>query len=125
MTEAAARLLRSDTLPAAGGSPVTVLALTTMAELEAGASVAITGHGSQLSITKLLQLAADAHVVPVVCDEAGGILAYGRSRRLASTGQRLALAARDRGCTFPGCSRPVAWTEVHHTRHGSTAAAPT
>ena len=42
------------------------------------------------------------------------MLAYGRERRLASKGQRLALAARDGGCCFPGCDRPAAWTEVHH-----------
>lgn len=116
MAEAAARLLRSDTLPSAGGSPVTVLAMTTMDELKAGAGVAVTSHGTQLSVTKLMQMSADAHVIPVVCDEAGGVLAYGRGRRLASTGQRLALAARDRGCTFPGCNRPAAWTEVHHIK---------
>jgi hypothetical protein len=44
------------------------------------------------------------------------VLAYGRGRRLASKGQRLALGARDKGCTFPGCTRPAAWTEVHHVR---------
>ena len=28
--------------------------------------------------------------------------------------QRLALTARDRGCTRPGCPAPPAWCEVHH-----------
>src|SRR3954449_9844893 len=45
MAEAAARLLRSASLPAAGGSPVTVLATTTITELTtaAGTSQADTG----------------------------------------------------------------------------------
>ena len=116
MAEAANRLLRSDTLPPAGGSPVTILAITTMTELAQRTGVAITGSGGQLSISTLLQMAADAHIVPVICNDTGGILAYGRERRLASRGQRLALAARDRGCSFPGCNRPAAWTEVHHIR---------
>jgi hypothetical protein len=123
MAEVARRLLRSDTLPAAGGVPVTVLAVTTMSELQAGVGTATTGHGEHLSIAKLLEMAADAHVIPVVCADTGGVLAYGRGRRLASKAQRLALAARDRGCSFPGCTRPPAWTEVHHVTawiHGGT-----
>jgi Domain of unknown function (DUF222)/HNH endonuclease len=116
MADAAQRLLRSAALPAAGGTPVTVLARTTVSELAAGVGVATTGHGGQLSLGRLLEMAAEAHVIPVVCDDVGGVLAYGRTRRLASTGQRLALAARDGGCCFPGCDRPAAWAEVHHIR---------
>lgn len=33
---------------------------------------------------------------------------------LASTGQRIVLYARDRGCTFPGCTAPCYHSEVHH-----------
>lgn len=46
----------------------------------------------------------------------GGILSYGRRVRLATVGQRRALAARDGGCCFPRCTRPAAWAEVHHVR---------
>jgi len=37
-----------------------------------------------------------------------------RTTRLATPAQRLALTARDRGCTRPGCDIPAAWCEVHH-----------
>ncbi|MDQ6876544.1 MAG: HNH endonuclease [Candidatus Dormibacteraeota bacterium] len=30
---------------------------------------------------------------------------------------RRALIARDRGCRFPGCDRPPAWTDGHHLKH--------
>jgi hypothetical protein len=30
---------------------------------------------------------------------------------------RKALHARDRGCRFPGCHTPAAWTDGHHLRH--------
>lgn len=116
MVEAAGRLLRSGTLPHAGGAPVTVLARTTMTELNDRVGVAVTGTGSMVSMSRLLQMAADSHVIPVICTDTGGVLAYGRTRRLATVGQRHALAARDGGCCFPGCSRPAAWTEVHHVR---------
>ncbi|GGE93330.1 HNH endonuclease signature motif containing protein [Mycetocola zhadangensis] len=36
------------------------------------------------------------------------------SMRLFNRRQRRALAARDGGCMFPGCDRPVSWTEAHH-----------
>ncbi len=134
MLEAARRLLASGSLPPAGGVPVTVLATTTISELttaaakataQAGygeldlaglgsAGLARLGHGDQISIATLLAMAGDGEVIPVVFNDTGGILAYGRGKRLADRGQRLALAARDGGCCFPGCDRPAAWTEVHH-----------
>src|SRR6185436_12823419 len=46
--------------------------------------------------------------------DAGGVLSYGLRRRVASIGQRRALAARDRGCSFPTCDRPPDWCESHH-----------
>jgi hypothetical protein len=78
------------------------------------AGLAYLAHGQAISASALLHWACDAQIVPVVFNDTGGVLAYGRERRLASVGQRLALAARDGGCSFPGCDRPPAWTEVHH-----------
>jgi hypothetical protein len=114
MAEVAMRLLRSEDLAAAGGVPVTILATTTLAELTEGAGVARTSHGDSWSVQQLLVVACEAQLVPVIFNDVGGILAFGRTRRLASRGQRLALVARDGGCCFPGCDRPAAWTEVHH-----------
>lgn len=116
MVEAAGRLLRSGLLPDAGGVPVTILATTTITELITRTGVALTATGGALTIPQLLTIACDAQVVPVIFNDAGGIVAFGRTRRLATRGQRLALIARDGGCCFPGCSRPASWTEVHHIR---------
>jgi hypothetical protein len=60
----------------------------------------------------------------VVLNDAGGILAYGRARRLASPAQRLALIARDQGCTFPGVRREalVDRVEVRDLRRNLVAA---
>jgi hypothetical protein len=41
-------------------------------------------------------------------------LYLGRSKRLASAGQRIALYAKDRGCTFHGCTAPAYHCEAHH-----------
>lgn len=114
VADALTRLLRSDTLPEAGGVPVTILIRTTREDLQSGNGVAVTSHGTPLSISRLVKISGEASLLAAVCADTGGILDYGRERRLASKGQRLALAARDGGCSFPGCDRPPAWTEVHH-----------
>ncbi|GAB2487509.1 HNH endonuclease signature motif containing protein [Jatrophihabitans fulvus] len=45
----------------------------------------------------------------------GPVLAYGRARRNATGTQRKVIAGRDgAGCSFPGCTRPLAWTQAHH-----------
>jgi hypothetical protein len=44
-------------------------------------------------------------------------LNLGRSTRVVSPAQRSALAVRDGGCVFPGCSRPLSWCEAHHVWH--------
>jgi len=49
-------------------------------------------------------------------DHTEEILYLGRARRCATTAQRLALFARDRGCTRPGCTAPAYKTQVHHAQ---------
>jgi hypothetical protein len=51
--------------------------------------------------------------LPILFDEHQP-LDVGRSQRLFTTRQRIALAARDGGCLFPQCDRPPAWCEAHH-----------
>ncbi|SHH49668.1 HNH endonuclease, partial [Jatrophihabitans endophyticus] len=41
-------------------------------------------------------------------------LTHTDTRRLFTETQRLAMIARDGGCTFPGCDVPPAWTQAHH-----------
>ena len=114
LADAGRRLLRSGDLPDTGGTVATVLLTLTLDQLETRLGLATTAHGGTLTIPAALQLAADAHLVPAVLDTRGAVLHLGRTRRTASPAQRLALAARDRGCSFPGCDRPPAWCETHH-----------
>jgi hypothetical protein len=108
-------LLKSGRLPHSAGAPTTLVITVDLKDLERRTGRATTHHGGTLSINDALRLAADANLLPVVLDDAREILAYGRGRRLASPGQRKALMARDRGCTFPDCTRPAAISEIHHT----------
>src|SRR5690242_12726645 len=114
LLDAGQRLLRAGTLPDAGGTPATVLLTVTLEQVEARTGLATTGHGGVISVPQALRIAAEADIMPIVLSDAGGILGYGLTRRTASTGQRRALAARDRGCSFPGCDRPPDWCETHH-----------
>src|SRR5690349_1160887 len=114
LLDAGQRLLRAGTLPDAGGTPATVLLTVTLEQVEARTGLATTGHGGRISVPQALRIAAEADIMPIVLSDAGGILGYGLTRRTASTGQRQALAARDRGCSFPGCDRPPDWCETHH-----------
>ena len=58
--------------------------------------------GTQIPTAKLLQLANSAEIIPAVLTASGEVLDLGRSRRIASRSQTLALIARDGGCSFPG-----------------------
>ena len=45
------------------------------------------------------------------------VLSYGRSRYTVSQSLFRSVAARDGGCRFPGCDRPVRFCDAHHIRH--------
>jgi hypothetical protein len=94
--------------------PATVVVQMTEQQLRNRAGMAFTDHDDPIPVAEALPLAAEADVVPAVLDQSGGVLAYGRSRRVASPGQRRALLARDGGCCFPGCTRPASWCQAHH-----------
>jgi Domain of unknown function (DUF222) len=113
--EAGRRLLATGELPNHAGLPAQLIITMSLTDLERRAGRATTHHGGTLTIDQALRLAADGNLLPTILDDNGGILSYGRSRRLASPGQRKALFARDRGCTFPGCTRTAAQSEIHHT----------
>lgn len=71
------------------------------------------GQSAAVSIATAHRLACAGGYLPVVFD-GDRVLDLGRTQRLFSERQRLALAARDGGCRFPGCDRPPSWCEAHH-----------
>ena len=84
-------------------------------ELAARAGVAVTATGTRLPVSDLVRVAAAATPHLAVFSHATNEVLYlGRGQRSASKAQRLALFARDRGCTAPGCGVPFARTEAHH-----------
>lgn len=92
-----------------------IVVTTTDEDLARQTGIAWTTTGTRLPITDLVALAADT--VPYLAVFAGAtsqVLYLGRASRFASRAQRLALFARDRGCTTPGCTVPFARTQAHH-----------
>ena len=110
------------------GHPVTVVATTTLAELDQAAHAAVdpsiqmpapaqTGAGSRLPMPDLIRMAAKAiHYLAVFDEHTGRPLYLGRQKRIATADQRLICYARDRGCTHPNCLEPGYHCEVHHAR---------
>ncbi|OMC32591.1 hypothetical protein A5740_12660 [Mycobacterium sp. GA-1841] len=122
-------LLMSKRLGQHGGLPVTVVVSTTLAELEAGAGIAVTGSGILMPMSDLIRLASHSyHYLVVYRHHTAEPLYMARSKRLATKAQRLLLYNRDRGCTRPGCTAPADESQVHHAKadwqHGGQTDAP-
>jgi hypothetical protein len=99
------------------GLPVSMLVTVSLDALTAGVgSAAIAGVDQPISAATARRLACSANLIPVVLGGKSEVLDVGRSSRLFSRGQRLAMAARDRGCTWPGCEAPPGWWEAAHSR---------
>jgi hypothetical protein len=102
----------------------TVVVRVGLAELRCGAGLGeIDGTDESVSIAVIRRLAADAEVIPEVMGGEREVLDLGRSRRLFTRAQRLALVERDGGCAY--CHAPPSWTEAHHIRWWERDAGPT
>ena len=83
------------------------------------------GQGPALSIGTVHRIVCAGGVIPILFDDDGRSLNVGRTERLFTPRQRIAIAARDGGCLIDGCDRPPSWTEAHHIdqwdeHHGET-----
>jgi hypothetical protein len=87
--------------------------------------VATYANGTTVSPDRVRRLLCDAVITPLLQGDAGQPLWMGRSVRTATDAQRRALVARDRHCAFPGCNRPVSWTEAHHINYWDRDHGPT
>ncbi|WP_134322677.1 HNH endonuclease signature motif containing protein [Cumulibacter soli] len=80
--------------------------------------------GDRITLDDFLHLADEALLIPTWMSDTGGIVAYGRARRIATENQTHALIARDHGCSYPTCDAPPDWSQRHHVvewwRDGAT-----
>jgi hypothetical protein len=108
-------MLASGQLGQHNGLPCTIIVSTTLQELESGHGHAVTGGGTLLPMSDVIRLASHAHHYLPIFDRHTEVPLYlGRTKRIASPGQRIVLHAKDRGCTHPGCTAPGYRCQAHH-----------
>ncbi|WP_159067499.1 HNH endonuclease signature motif containing protein [Gordonia iterans] len=101
--------------PAPTQIPSQVVVTVTDEDLARQAGIGWTATGTRIPVSDLVQFAADTIPYLAVFSQATGQVLYlGRASRFATAAQRLALFARDRGCTAPGCTVPFIRTQAHH-----------
>jgi Domain of unknown function (DUF222)/HNH endonuclease len=119
---------RSDRPKVAGERPHVGL-LVDLETLKEGSSsvegIAELEHSGPVGAAIARQVACDSSISRIVMGPSSEPLDVGRKTQVVPPAMRRALAARDRGCRFPGCDRPPGWTDAHHVIHwadgGSTA----
>ena len=79
-----------------------------------GGGATLLPDGDPISAARARRMACDAAIIPTVLGTASVPLDLGRTTRLFTGALRTALDLRDRGCTFPGCTRPPRWCDGHH-----------
>ncbi len=101
------------------GLPIQVIVTTSLQELEEQAGIAQTTSGTLLPISDVINMAAStgaSQYLAVFGDHTSIPLYLGRSKRIASLGQRLASFASPGGkmCSAPGCNQPASRVQMHH-----------
>ena len=119
LVELAGQVLDSGVLPQHGGQRPHLQVTATLETIRGGegAPAAELELGGPIAAATARRLGCDAGVTRVVFGADSAVLDVGRATRVPATATRRALLARDRGCVWPGCHRPAAWSEAHHLRH--------
>jgi Domain of unknown function (DUF222) len=80
---------------------------------ELGAAASELDGGVAISSKTVQRLACDG-VLHRVLKADSMVLDVGRAKRVAQPAQWRALRARHKTCAWPGCDRPLGWTQAHH-----------
>jgi hypothetical protein len=108
-------LARTDALPNTGGVQATIVLTMSEQSYLTGTGLALTSHGALIPAREALRWAgADHRILGVMMNSMKAITAYSSTHRTFTEQQRLAIFARDLGCSFPGCDAPPGWTQIHH-----------
>ncbi|MDX6199324.1 MAG: hypothetical protein QOJ79_2475 [Actinomycetota bacterium] len=108
MPSPAQRALGTDALPSAG--------FVVDLDQHPGADCAAGPWTGPATRTQIETLLCDAQIERVVLDEHGQVISLTTLTDQITTGQRRAVAARDRCCVAKGCTKPPAFCDVHHLR---------
>lgn len=117
LVELARRALGAGNLPETGRVKPHVVVTIDHAALCAQVGAGLLDTGETLSVSAVRRLACDAQITTILVDGRSYPLDVGRTNRYFDGHLRRALIQRDRGCAFPGCTRPPDWTDGHHIVH--------
>ncbi|GAB3993083.1 HNH endonuclease signature motif containing protein [Nocardioides marmoraquaticus] len=104
-------------LPATAGGDATIVVTIRHDDLTAAldaAGVATLDTGHRISAAQARRLACHHKLLPAVLDGGSHVLDLGRSRRLHTKAQRLAMSITQGGCTAEHCDVPAAKCHAHH-----------
>ncbi len=97
------------------GVRTTIVVRMNKRDLDAGRGLgSIDGTHQPVSVGQLRRLAGDAGIIPEVLGGDSEVLDLGRTKRMFTRAQRLALIERDGGCAK--CHAPPEHCEAHHIR---------
>jgi len=115
LTELTHHALEAGTLPRRNRVRPHITVTTTLAGLkgELGAAASELQPGVLVSSKTVQRLACDGTLSRVLKADSQ-VIDVGRATRAVSGAQWRGLKARHRGCAFPGCDRPINWTQPHH-----------
>jgi hypothetical protein len=111
--------MQAGQLPNSGGITTTILLHLDADTYATGEGVVTTGHGYAIP-AELAQKwvnaggANAARIIAVLLSKTNRVEAYSSSHRIFTEQQRLAMIARDYGCTFPPCDAGPLWAQAHH-----------
>ncbi|MFC4948729.1 HNH endonuclease signature motif containing protein [Pseudonocardia sp. GCM10023141] len=122
LVDLARRSLTCRQLPVDGGERPHINVTITLQDLEnrLGTGLRDFGDGSMtgpISAEDARRHACDAEIIPIVLGGNSEPLDIGRSQRVVPRWMRRALAQRDSGCAFPGCTAAAPWCSSHHIIH--------
>ncbi len=110
--------------PQTAGVNATIVITMTLEQLLVEHATALLDDGTRMSAAQARRLACEAGIIPVVLDGHSIPLDLGRTRRLYTKAQRIALGLRDGGCTAKGCETTASGCHAHHddpwSRGGAT-----
>jgi hypothetical protein len=120
LTEIVFHAMDEGKLPKRNGVRPHITVTTTLEGLkdELGAPASDLQHGMPISSKTVERLACDGCLSRVLTADSL-VIDVGHATRSISPSQRRALRARDKHCQFPGCDRPISWTNPHHVEFWS------
>ena len=99
---------------ATGDRIVVHIEFDALTEGQRGNAISETDSGVPLPVETVRRMACDAEIIPVVLDGRGVVLDEGRSKRLATAEQRIAIEAMQSTCSHPDCRVTVDECRLHH-----------